>query len=63
MTFIWQDLAVTVEEVLKAGFKIKSGKAPGPDDVAGVVVKDTMRYLAPSWAKCFGLSQGGALPA
>ena len=52
MPFIWQDdLAVMVEEVLKAGLKIKSGKAPGPDDVAGVVVKDTMRYLALAWAK------------
>ena len=30
--FVWQDdLAVTVEEVLEAGLKIKFGKAPGPD--------------------------------
>ncbi|KAG5327721.1 PO11 protein, partial [Pseudoatta argentina] len=49
VSLVWRDdLAVTVEEVLEAGRNIKSGKAPEPDDVAGVVVKDTMKHLAPS---------------
>ena len=51
--FVWRDdLAVTIEEVLEAGLKVKSGKAPGPD-VARIVVKDTMRCLARLWAGCF----------
>ncbi|KAG5314514.1 RTJK polymerase, partial [Pseudoatta argentina] len=44
--FVWQDdLAVTVEEILEAGLKVKSGKAPGPDSVAGGVIRSTMGIL------------------
>jgi len=38
--FVWRDeLAVTTEEVLEAGLKVKSRKAPGPDGIAGIVVR------------------------
>ncbi|KAG5324468.1 PO11 protein, partial [Pseudoatta argentina] len=64
VSFVWRDdFAVTVEEVLEAGLNIESGKAPGPDGVAGVVVRDMMKYLAPSWARCFtGCFREGHFP-
>ena len=65
LPFVWQDdLAVTAEEVMETGLGVKPGKAPGPDGVAGFVIRDTMRCLAPTWARCFtGCLRGGALPA
>ena len=48
---------------MEAGLKVKSGKAPGPDGVAGIIVRDTMRYLAPLWASCFtSCLRGGHFP-
>lgn len=53
VSFIWQDdLAVTAEEVMEAGARVKTGKAPGPDGIAGCVVKGTVGHLAPMWAGC-----------
>ncbi|XP_011059985.1 PREDICTED: uncharacterized protein LOC105149338 [Acromyrmex echinatior] len=61
LPFVWQDdLAVTAEEVMETGLGVKPGKAPGPDGVAGFVIRDTMRCLAPTWARCFtGCLRGG----
>lgn len=64
-TFEWRDdLAVTIEEVIEAGTNIKAGKAPGPDGIAGSVIKATLEHLAPLWARCFTecLRGGGHFP-
>ena len=58
-----EEMKVSTVEILEAGARIKTGKAPGPDGIAGSIIKNSLEYLAPLWARCFTeCLRGGYFP-
>ncbi|XP_018369084.1 PREDICTED: uncharacterized protein LOC108765069 [Trachymyrmex cornetzi] len=57
ISFTWrEDLVVTPAEILEAGAKVKSGKAPGPDRITGCITK--IRRLQAFLDEFEGIAEG-----